>query len=48
MDQLLAELRRHHSDIAKRIVGSLVVNETHLSEDQVLVKAREVYANSAA
>ena len=48
MDQLLAELRRHHPDIAKRVIGSAVVNETHLSEDQLLAKAREVYASRTA
>ena len=46
MDQLLAELRRHHPAIAKRVIGSVVVNETHLSEDQLLAKAREFYGNS--
>jgi hypothetical protein len=47
MEQLLAELTLHHKDLAARIVGSLVVDEHHLSEDQLLAKAREFYANIA-
>ncbi len=43
MEQLLAELKRHHQDIAKRVVGSMVVNEHHLTEDQLLAKAREFF-----
>jgi len=46
MEQLLADLRRHHPDIAKRVIGSVAVNETHLTEDQLLAKAREFYARS--
>lgn len=46
MDHLLAELRQHHPDIAKRMIGSVVVDETHLSENQLLAKAREFYARS--
>lgn len=44
MDQLVVELKRRHADIAERIVGSVVVDEQHLSEDQILAKAREFYA----
>jgi len=43
MEQLLAELKRHHQEIAKRVVGSMVVNEHHLTEDQLLAKAREFF-----
>ena len=48
MEELLAELKHHHSDVAARIVGSLVLDETHLSEDQLLAKARDFYAKAAA
>lgn len=48
MDQLLAELKHFHADVAKRIVGSMVVDETHLTEDQLLAKAREFYADPAS
>ena len=44
MDQLLAELRRHHKQLANRVVGSIILDEQHLSEDQLLAKAREFYA----
>lgn len=45
MEQLLAELKRYHADIAKRVVGTVVVDESHLSENQLLAKAREFYAD---
>lgn len=48
MEQLLVELKRRHHDIAERIVGSLVVDEQHLSEDQILAKAREYYSMLAS
>ena len=44
MMQLLADLKHHHADLAKRIVGTVVVDESHLTEDQLLAKAREFYA----
>jgi hypothetical protein len=44
MDQLMSELDRHHKDIRQRVIGSVVVDEQHLSEDQLLAKAREIYA----
>ena len=45
MEQLHAELKHHHAQIAKRVVGAIVVNEQHLTESQLLAKAREFYAN---
>src|SRR4051794_28715065 len=47
MDQLLAELRRHHRDLADRVVGSVVVDAKHLMEDQLLAAARDFYAKAA-
>lgn len=47
MEELLAELKHYHGDVAKRVVGAVVLDETHLSEDQLLAKAREVYAGLA-
>ena len=44
MEQLLADLKRHHADVAGRIVGTVVVDESHLTENQLLAKAREFYA----
>ena len=43
MEQLLAELKKHHKDLAERVVGSIVVDEHHLTEDQLLAKARELF-----
>lgn len=44
MEQLRTELKRRHPQIAERIVGHLVVDEQHLSENQLLAKARDFYA----
>lgn len=43
LQQLLAELERHHADVARHIVGSVAVSERHLTEEQLLAKAREFY-----
>jgi hypothetical protein len=48
MMQLLAELKQHHAELARRIVGTITIDESHLNEDQLLAKAREVYAGVAA
>ena len=44
MEQLLADLKDHHPDVAKKVVGSVVVDAHHTTEDQLLAKAREFYA----
>lgn len=46
MDQFIGWLKVHHSDLAARIIGSVVVDEHHLTEGQLLAKAREFYANA--
>jgi hypothetical protein len=33
--------------MASRIIGSLAVDEQHLTKDQLLAKARDFYANAA-
>jgi hypothetical protein len=48
MVQFIAWLKVHHADLAKRIIGSLVVDEHHLTESQLLAKAREFYADSVS
>jgi hypothetical protein len=48
MEQLLAALTHDHADIAKRVVGSVVVDAQHLTEDQLLAKARDFYANATS
>jgi hypothetical protein len=44
MDFLVARIKQDYPELAKRIVGTAVVNEQHLSEGQLLAKAREIYA----
>jgi hypothetical protein len=48
MEQLVAELKQHHGDVANRVVGSIVLDETHLTENQLLAKARDFYASLAS
>ena len=48
MEQLVAGLKLHHGEVAKRIVGSIVLDETHLTENQLLARAREPYAGIAS
>jgi hypothetical protein len=48
MEQLLLNLKKHHRDIAERVVGSIAVDEHHLTDDQLLAKARDVYAEIAS
>jgi hypothetical protein len=44
MDQFIAWLKVHHADLAKRVIGTAVVDGHHLTEDQLLSKAREFFA----
>ena len=46
MDQFISWLEVHHHELSKRMIGSQVVDEYHLTEDQLLAKAREFYANT--
>ena len=46
MEQFIAWAELHHPELAKRIIGCLVVDEHHLSLDQLLAKAREFYASA--
>ena len=43
MEQLLNELKYNHSRIAKKVIGSVVVDAHHTTGDQLLAKAREFY-----
>ena len=44
MEQLLLDLKKNHPDLAKRVVGSIAVDEHHLTEPQLLAQARDFYA----
>jgi hypothetical protein len=46
MEQLIANLKHHHADLARRIVGSVAVDEHHLTEGQLLARAREFYGSA--
>lgn len=48
MAQLRADLQEHHRDIAARVVAWQVVNEHHMTENQILAKAREFYGKQGA
>lgn len=48
MDQFIAWSNRHHPELAQRIIGALTVDESHLTEPQLLAKAREFYASNHA
>jgi hypothetical protein len=43
MEQLLLDLKEHHHELAERVVGSIAVDEHHLTEDQLLARARELF-----
>lgn len=45
MDQFVAWLKVHHPELAPRIIGALVVDESHLTDGQLLEKAREFYSH---
>jgi hypothetical protein len=44
MEMLLTDLKAHHHDVAKQIIGSVVVDAHHTTENQLLAKARDFYA----
>ncbi len=46
MDQFHAWLKQHHPELARRIIGTVVVDDHHLTEDQLLAKARAFYATA--
>ena len=36
---MIGNLKHHHADVAKRIVGSVAVDEHHLTDGQLLARA---------
>ncbi len=44
MEHLLADLKDHHADMAKTIVGSVIVDAHHTTESELLAQARRFYA----
>lgn len=47
-DQFIAWLKDHHPELAARVAGALVIDEHHLTDAQLLAKAREFFGHSAA
>jgi hypothetical protein len=43
MEQFVAWIKIHHPGLSHRVIGSLVVDEHHLTEGQLLSQAREFY-----
>jgi hypothetical protein len=43
MEHLLADLKDNHPDLAARVIGSVAVDEHHLTDNQLLAKAREFF-----
>lgn len=43
MEHLLLDLKKNHPDLAEKVVASIAVDEHHLTEDQLLAKARELF-----
>ncbi len=44
MEMLLADLKAHHADVAAKVIGSVVVDPHHTTENQLLGQARDFYA----
>jgi len=47
MEQFIAWLKVHHHELAKRVVGSAIIDEHHLTASQLLARARELYSSLA-
>lgn len=43
-EHLLATLRRHHKEVAERVIACVAIDEHHMSENELLALARENYA----
>jgi hypothetical protein len=46
MEQFAAWLQESRPELAKRVVGTVVVDEHHVTEAQLLAKARDFFSNS--
>ena len=44
MDHLLVDLKDHHPDLAQKVIGTVIVNEQHMTDDQLLAQAQLFYA----
>jgi hypothetical protein len=46
MEQLACWLSEHHPEIFRRVLGKVVIDESHLTDGQLLNKAREFYKDA--
>jgi len=46
MEQLMLDLTKNHSNLADKVIGAVTIDEQHMTEDQLLAKAREFYMAS--
>lgn len=46
MEQLMINLNKNHPDLADKVIGAVTIDEQHMTEDQLLAKAREFYLAS--
>jgi hypothetical protein len=44
MEQLLSDLKDHHPAVADKIIGAQIVDAHHTTENQLLARARDFYA----
>lgn len=45
MDLFTVWLREHHPKISDRLVGTMIVDASHLTEKELVARARDVFAN---
>jgi hypothetical protein len=43
MEQLMLDLKKHHHELAERVIKTVAVDEHHLTEGQLLAKARDLF-----
>jgi hypothetical protein len=48
MEQLNGWLKIHHSNLAAKVVGTVVIDEHHLSEGQIIAQAADFYSRAKA
>jgi hypothetical protein len=44
MEHLLSELHRRHPELARRVIGSVVIDDRQVTEDQMLAQARAAFS----
>src|SRR5205085_10100004 len=48
MEVLLADLKKNHHEVAEKVIGTAAVDEKHLTEGELLAKAREMFSAAGA